>query len=46
METILGLLGLTLYIIAILGISMGITLAVVKISPSQSAKQARNDTSA
>ena len=46
METILGLLGLTVYIVAILGISMGITFAVVKISPSQSAKEARTDTSA
>ena len=45
MDTILGLVGLAVYIVAILGVSMGITLAVVKISPSQSAKKPSPDAS-
>ena len=39
MEDILGLLGLVVYIVAILALSAAITLLVIKISPSQSAKQ-------
>ena len=39
MEDILGLLGLIVYIVAILALSSAITLLVIKISPSQSAKQ-------
>jgi hypothetical protein len=38
-ETVLGLLGLILYITLILALSAGITYAVIRISPSQSAKQ-------
>jgi len=39
MDTVLGLLGLTAYIVAILGISAGVTWLVVKLSPSKSQKQ-------
>ena len=39
MEDLLGLLGLVLYITAILALSAGITYAVIRISPSQSAKE-------
>jgi hypothetical protein len=39
MEDLLGLLGLVVYIVAILALSAAITLLVIKISPSQSAKQ-------
>ena len=41
MEDLLGLLALALYITAILALSAGITFAVIKISPSQSAKSAK-----
>ncbi len=39
MEDVLGLFALVLYIAAILALSMAMTWAVVKISPSQSAKE-------
>jgi hypothetical protein len=39
MDTILGLLGLTVYVVAVLALSAAVTLAVVKISPAQSAKE-------
>jgi hypothetical protein len=38
-EDLLGVLGLILYIALILALSAGITYAVIRISPSQSAKQ-------
>jgi hypothetical protein len=40
MDTVLGLLGLVLYIVVIVGLACGVTWIVVKLSPSQSAKQA------
>ena len=40
METILGILGLIAYIAFVLAFSSTVTWAVIKISPSQSAKQA------
>jgi hypothetical protein len=40
MDTILGLLELALYVCGILALSAAVTYAVVRISPSQSAKQA------
>jgi hypothetical protein len=40
MSTFLGLLGLVGYIVLIVGLAAGITWLVVKLSPSQSAKQA------
>ena len=39
MDTVLGLLGLALYIVVIIGIACGITWLVVKLSPSKSQKQ-------
>ena len=39
MDTVLGLAGLTLYIIAIVALASAVTWAVVKLSPSKSAKQ-------
>jgi hypothetical protein len=39
MEDLLGLLLLVVYITAILALSAGVTFLVIKISPSQSAKQ-------
>jgi len=41
MDTVISLLELTLYIAGILGLSMFVTWAVVKVSPSESAKQQR-----
>ena len=42
MDTALGLLELFVYIAAILALSMSVTWAVVKVSPSESAKQQRD----
>ena len=39
MDTILGLLELAFYVCSILALSAAVTYAVVRISPSQSAKQ-------
>jgi hypothetical protein len=39
MDTVLGLIGLTVYIVAIIGLAAAVTWAVVKISPSKSQKQ-------
>ena len=39
MSDVLGLLALALYITAILALSAGVTFAVIKISPSQTAKE-------
>jgi hypothetical protein len=39
MEDVLGLLELALYVTGILALSMAITYAVVRISPSESAKE-------
>ena len=41
MDTALSLVELTAYIVAILGLSMFVTWAVVKVSPSESAKEQR-----
>ena len=41
MDTALGLLELVVYIAAILALSMSVTWAVVKVSPSESAKEQR-----
>jgi hypothetical protein len=35
METVLGLLGLLFYVLAILSLSAAVTFAVVKISPAK-----------
>jgi hypothetical protein len=39
MDTVIGLLELALYIVAVLGLSMALTWIVIKISPSESAKE-------
>jgi hypothetical protein len=39
MDTVLGLLGLLVYIAAIVGLAAGVTWIVVKLSPSKSQKQ-------
>jgi hypothetical protein len=39
MDTVLGLLGLLVYIVAILSLASGVTWIVVKLSPSKSQKQ-------
>jgi hypothetical protein len=39
MDTVIGLVELAAYVAAILALSMGITWLVVKVSPSESAKQ-------
>jgi hypothetical protein len=41
MDTVISLLALALYIAAILALSMAITWGVVRISPSESAKEQR-----
>ena len=46
MDTALGLLELLVYIVAILALSMSVTWAVVKVSPSESAKEQRARTDA
>jgi hypothetical protein len=38
-EELLGVLGLAAYVVAVLALSAAVTLAVVKISPAQSAKE-------
>jgi hypothetical protein len=39
METVLGLLGLLVYIIAVVSLAAGVTWVVVKLSPSKSQKE-------
>ena len=39
MDTVLGLLGLAVYIVAVIGLASGITWLVVKLSPSKSQKE-------
>jgi hypothetical protein len=39
MDTVLGLIGLTIYMIVIIGLASAVTWAVVKLSPSKSQKQ-------
>jgi hypothetical protein len=39
MDTVLGLIGLTIYIVAIVTLASAVTWAVVKLSPSKSQKQ-------
>jgi hypothetical protein len=44
MDTVIGLLELALYIVAVLGLSMALTWIVIKISPSESAKEQKAQT--
>ncbi len=46
METVLGLLGMLVYIVAVLALASGVTWLVVKLSPSQSAKEIEAKSSA
>jgi hypothetical protein len=46
MDTVLSLVELTAYIGGILALSMSVTWAVVKVSPSESAKQQRAEAEA
>ncbi len=46
MDTVIGLFELFFYIAAILALSASVTWAVVKISPSESAKEQRAETDA
>jgi hypothetical protein len=41
MDTFISLVELTAYIVAILALSMSVTWAVVRVSPSESAKEQR-----
>lgn len=43
MEDLLGILGLVVYIAFMLALSMGVTWAVIKISPSESAREMRRN---
>jgi len=45
METVIGLLGMVVYIVAVLALASGVTWLVVKLSPSQSAKELEAKTS-
>jgi hypothetical protein len=38
-ETALGILGLAAFIVAVVALAAGVTYVVIKISPSQSAKE-------
>ena len=40
METVLGLIGLALFVVGVIGIAAGITWLVIKISPTQRGKRA------
>ena len=44
MDTVISLIELVLYIIGILALSMALTWAVIRISPSESAKEQRSTT--
>jgi len=39
MDSVIGLIGLTVYMAAIIGLASAITWGVVKVSPSKSQKQ-------
>jgi flagellar biogenesis protein FliO len=39
MDTVLGLIGMLVYMVAVLGLASGVTWLVVKISPASSAKK-------
>ncbi len=38
MDTVLGLLGMAVYMAAVIGLACAVTFVVVKLSPSKSAK--------
>ena len=46
METVLGLIGLVIYIVGIVSLAAGVTWIVVKLSPSKSVKELEADSAA
>ncbi len=43
MDTVLGLIELFFYVLAVLALSMALTWVVIKVSPSESAKKPQVD---
>ena len=41
MDTVLGLLGLAVFVVLVIGLAAGVTALVVKISPTREKKAAR-----
>jgi hypothetical protein len=46
METVLGLLGIVVWIVAVIALAMAVTWLVVKISPTGDPKRPKTDTTA
>ena len=46
METVLGLIGLVIYIVGIVSLAAGVTWIVVKLSPSKAVKELEADSAA
>jgi hypothetical protein len=46
MDTVIGLLELVVYVAGVLALSMALTWVVIKISPSESAKQQKAEADA
>ena len=46
MDTVLGLIGMAIYMVLVVGLAAGITWLVVKVSPSKSQKQLDENKSA
>ena len=44
METVLGLVGMAVYMVVVVGIASGVTFLVVKLSPSKSTKEIEQQT--
>jgi hypothetical protein len=45
METVLGLLGLVVFIVAVIAFAAGVTFLVIKITPAEKQKQAETPAS-
>jgi hypothetical protein len=46
METVLGLLGMALWIVGVMALAAGITYLVIKLSPSEKPKQPEQESAA
>ena len=46
MENVLGLLGLVIYIVAVISVAAGVTWVVVKLFPTQDKKKKKADATA
>jgi hypothetical protein len=46
METVLGLLGMILWIVGVMGLAAGITYVVIKISPGERPKKPEQESAA